>query len=123
MYGYANSKPGLTVTAFRSEKGSQIERLELMHNRGLLHRDIQLGNCVTGLGENAHIIYMIDFGFSKRYIANGKHIPDSKAKRDFIGNYWFSSVNVHCRGKGKYSNFRFFSLGSRRCGHSSITQG
>lgn len=72
-----------------------------MHNRGLLHRDIQLGNCVTGLKENAHIIYMIDFGFSKRYISNGKHIPDSKAKRDFIGNYWFSSVNVHCRGKGE----------------------
>ncbi|KAF8073825.1 kinase-like domain-containing protein [Lyophyllum atratum] len=43
---------------------------------------------------------MIDFGFSKRYIDphTRRHIPDSKAKRDFIGNYWFSSVNVHCRG-------------------------
>lgn len=63
---------------------------------------------------------MIDFGFSKRYIDpyTHTHIPDSRAKRDFIGNYWFrlvynnivfkilialcSSVGVHCRGKGDF---------------------
>ena len=73
-----------------------------MHSRGILHRDIQLGNCTLGLDETEQTIYMIDFGFSKRYIdpRTHKHIPNSKAKRDFIGNYWFSSVNVHCRGKG-----------------------
>ncbi|KAF9013477.1 CK1/CK1 protein kinase [Cyathus striatus] len=78
-----------------------ITRLELMHARGVLHRDIQLGNCVIGLPPNEKTIYMIDFGFSKRYIDpyTNRHIPDSKVKRDFIGNYWFSSVNVHCRGK------------------------
>ncbi|THV05283.1 kinase-like protein [Dendrothele bispora CBS 962.96] len=76
-----------------------IARLEVMHTRGILHRDIQLGNCVIGLPPNEKKIYMIDFGFSKRYIQAGRHIPDSKAKRDFIGNYWFSSVGVHCRGK------------------------
>ncbi|KAF8895453.1 CK1/CK1 protein kinase [Infundibulicybe gibba] len=78
-----------------------IERLEFMHSRGVLHRDIQLGNCVIGLPPNEKTIYMIDFGFSKRYIDpyTRRHIPDSRAKRDFIGNYWFSSVAVHCRGK------------------------
>lgn len=78
-----------------------ISRLEFMHNRGILHRDIQLGNCVIGLPPNHQKIYMIDFGFSKRYIdpITGKHLEDSNKKRDFIGNYWFSSVNVHCRGR------------------------
>ncbi|KAJ7640545.1 kinase-like protein [Mycena rosella] len=78
-----------------------ITRLEFMHSRGILHRDIQLGNCVIGLPPNERTIYMIDFGFSKRYIDpyTQRHIPDSRAKRDFIGNYWFSSVGVHCRGK------------------------
>jgi casein kinase 1 len=62
-----------------------------MHHRGVLHRDIQLGNCVIGLPPNEKLVYMIDFGFSKRYIDpyTGRHIPDSKLKRDFIGNYWF----------------------------------
>jgi casein kinase 1 len=89
-----------------------------MHARGVLHRDIQLGNCVVGLPPHEKTVYMIDFGFSKQYIdpRTRCHIPDSKAKRDFIGNYWFrsvncndlrmilskccSSVNVHCRGTG-----------------------
>ena len=74
-----------------------------MHSRGILHRDIQLGNCAIGLGQNEKTVYMIDFGFSKRYIDpyTNRHIPDSKVKRDFIGNYWFTSIGVHCKGKGK----------------------
>ncbi|KAF8631803.1 hypothetical protein AX17_005018 [Amanita inopinata Kibby_2008] len=78
-----------------------ISRLEFMHSRGVLHRDIQLGNCAIGLPPHDKMIYMIDFGFGKRYLdpRTHRHIPDSKVKRDFIGNYWFSSVGVHCRGK------------------------
>ncbi|KAG1765938.1 kinase-like domain-containing protein [Suillus occidentalis] len=78
-----------------------IARLQIMHNREVLHRDIQLGNCAIGLKPEEEIIYMIDFGFSKRYIDpyTRRHIPDSKQKRDFLGNYWFTSVNVHCKGK------------------------
>ena len=67
-----------------------------MHSCGVLHRDIQLGNCVVGLPPNEKIIYMIDFGFSKQYIDpyTGRHIPDSNLKRDFIGNYWFRWVSL-----------------------------
>ena len=74
-----------------------------MHARGILHRDIQLGNCVIGLPPNEKTVYMIDFGFSKQYIdpKTNRHIPDSRIKRDFIGNYWFTSVGVHCRGRGE----------------------
>lgn len=85
-------------------RACQISRLEFMHNRGILHRDIQLGNCVVGLDRHETTIYMIDFGFSKRYIdpRTGKHLEDSPKKRDFIGNYWFSSVAVHCKGKSTF---------------------
>ncbi|KAI6147289.1 kinase-like domain-containing protein [Pisolithus tinctorius] len=78
-----------------------ITRLQTMHNREVLHRDIQLGNCVVGRPPNETTIYMIDFGFSKRYIDpySRRHIPDSKVKREFLGNYWFTSVGVHCKGK------------------------
>lgn len=78
-----------------------IARLQTMHNREVLHRDVQLGNCVVGRIPNHHTIYMIDFGFSKRYIDpyTRRHIPDSKMKREFLGNYWFTSVGVHCKGK------------------------
>ena len=83
----------------------KIDRLRFMHQRGVLHRDIQLGNCVLGLEPNEKTIYMIDFGFSKFYLdqRTGRHIPDSNEPRDFIGNYWFSSVRVHCRYKGTHT--------------------
>lgn len=88
------------MTLYRSDLVSpivpwiQISRLEFMHSRGILHRDIQLGNCVIGLPPHEKTIYMIDFGFSKRYLDphTHRHIPDSRVKRDFIGNYWFRSV-------------------------------
>ncbi|KAI9443107.1 kinase-like domain-containing protein [Lactarius indigo] len=76
-----------------------ISRLEFMHSRGVLHRDIQLGNCVIGREPKHETIYMIDFGFAKRYLdSKQKHIAN-RAERSFVGNYYFSSVNVHCRGK------------------------
>ncbi|KAH9179129.1 kinase-like domain-containing protein [Lactarius sanguifluus] len=76
-----------------------ISRLEFMHSRGVLHRDVQLGNCVIGREPKHETIYMIDFGFAKRYLdSKQKHIAN-RAERSFVGNYYFSSVNVHCRGK------------------------
>ncbi|KAH9065515.1 kinase-like domain-containing protein [Lactarius vividus] len=76
-----------------------ISRLEFMHSRGVLHRDVQLGNCVIGCEPKHETIYMIDFGFAKRYLdGKQKHIAN-RAERSFVGNYYFSSVNVHCRGK------------------------
>lgn len=87
----------------------KIDRLRFMHTRGILHRDIQLGNCVLGPASRQKTLYMIDFGFSKFYLDpyTRRHIPNSNAPRDFIGNYWFSSVRVHCRNKGWYLFLNF----------------
>lgn len=89
---------------------AQITRLEFMHSRGVLHRDIQLGNCVIGLEPKQETIYMIDFGFSKRYLDQKQRHIANRAESNFIGNYWFSSVNVHCRGKSAHALFTKFKL-------------
>ena len=88
-----------------------------MHTRGVLHRDIQLGNCVIGPQSKQKTLYMIDFGFSKFYIDQytRRHIPNSNAPRDFIGNYWFSSVRVHCRNKGALVRLRVPLSFPERC--------
>lgn len=95
-----------------------------MHQREVLHRDIQLGNCTLGRPPNETMIYMIDFGFSKRYIdpITRRHIPDSKLKRDFLGNYWFTSVGVHCKGKGQYPRF-LWSIRPHELRCSSVSSG
>ena len=44
-----------------------ITRLEFIHHRNFIHRDIKPDNFVVGLGERSNVIYIIDFGLSKQY--------------------------------------------------------
>jgi serine/threonine protein kinase len=45
-----------------------IARIEYIHNRQFVHRDIKPDNFCLGLNKLSHKIFLIDFGISKRYI-------------------------------------------------------
>lgn len=44
-----------------------LTRLEFVHHRHIIHRDIKPDNFVIGLGNRANVVYILDFGLSKRY--------------------------------------------------------
>lgn len=58
LYCHAAGEPHARPGHYPTLSRNQIERLEFMHSRGILHRDIQLGNCTIGLPPNDKLIYM-----------------------------------------------------------------
>jgi serine/threonine protein kinase len=68
-----------------------IERLETLHSKLLLHRDIKPDNFLL---DSTNKIYLIDYGFCKRYDHDGKHIEEKKIN-SIIGTVNFISINVH----------------------------
>ena len=57
-----------------------ISRLEFIHSRGYIHRDVKPDNFLMGLKSKKNICHIIDFGLAKRFRdpVSGVHIPYRK---------------------------------------------
>ena len=71
-----------------------LERLRSLHEKLIIHRDIKPENFVIGPKNKERIIYLIDFGLSKK-ITNEKIIPSVKADRNIIGTMRYISMYTH----------------------------
>ena len=73
-----------------------LNRIEFIHSRHIIHRDIKPENFLIGYGNNNSIVYLCDFGFSKRFRdrKTGMHIP-YKNEKQFIGTACYASIYTH----------------------------
>ncbi len=73
-----------------------LNRIEYIHKNHYLHRDIKPENFCIGNEEKTNVIYLIDYGLSKRYknSKNHQHIPYREG-RSLVGTARYVSINTH----------------------------
>jgi len=73
-----------------------INRVEYVHSKSFLHRDIKPDNFLMGLGRRANQVYIIDFGLAKKYRdpTTHQHIP-YRENKNLTGTARYASINTH----------------------------
>lgn len=73
-----------------------IQRIEYVHSRSFLHRDIKPDNFLMGLGKEANIVYVIDFGLAKKYRDHKTHVHiPYRENKNLTGTARYASINTH----------------------------
>jgi len=73
-----------------------LSRIEYIHSKNFIHRDIKPDNFLIGRGRRVSVIFMIDFGLAKKYkdARTKMHIPYREGK-NLTGTARYASVNTH----------------------------
>jgi tau tubulin kinase len=97
---------GKNIASFKKSKGEyfsdlqaydillqMLDSIEILHDKGYIHRDIKPTNFVIGIDEKK--VYMVDFGLAKVHL-DEKGIPITpRATTDFRGTLSYASLNAH----------------------------
>ncbi|MBA0874397.1 hypothetical protein Goshw_016079 [Gossypium schwendimanii] len=74
LFNFCSRKLSLKSVLMLADQ--MINRVEFVHSKSFLHRDIKPDNFIMGLGRRANQVYMIDFGLAKKYRdSSHQHIP------------------------------------------------
>lgn len=73
-----------------------IGRIEFIHTKCFIHRDIKPDNFLMGIGRHCNKLFIIDFGLAKKYKDPNKrsHIPYREDK-NLTGTARYASINAH----------------------------
>jgi len=73
-----------------------ISRIEFIHSKNFIHRDIKPDNFLMGLGKKGNLVYIIDFGLAKKYrdARTHQHIT-YRENKNLTGTARYASINTH----------------------------
>ncbi|WJX28366.1 Casein kinase 1-like protein 1 [Trifolium repens] len=94
MFNFCNRKLSLKTVLMLAEQ--MIKRVEFVHSKSFLHRDIKPDNFLMGVGKRENQVYCIDFGLAKKYrdSSTHQHIP-YRENKNLTGTARYASMNTH----------------------------
>ncbi len=94
LFNMCKCRFSLKTTLMLAEQ--MLARIEFVHSRFYIHRDVKPDNFLMGRGDKANIVYVIDFGLAKRYRdpKSKRHIPYVSGK-SLTGTARYASINTH----------------------------
>ncbi|KEG06099.1 putative casein kinase [Trypanosoma grayi] len=94
LFVFCDRRFTLKTTLMLAEQ--MISRIEFVHSKSVIHRDIKPDNFLVGAGKRAHHVYIIDFGLAKKYrdARTHQHIPYKEGK-SLTGTARYCSINTH----------------------------
>jgi len=94
LFNFCNRKLSLKTVLLLADQ--LISRIEFIHGKNFIHRDMKPDNFLMGLGKKGNLVYVIDFGLAKKFRdqRTHQHIPYREHK-NLTGTARYTSINTH----------------------------